>query len=142
MRKIFLLSLVVAFVFTMVAPVQAAPYVEMDSPTVSSGSLTVIDFDKLPGTVTNASGLIMPAGFNNELQFYGKGAKVTTAGATICFSFQGARLGWKGKVYQWTGTKWKALTTTITIGIEDGPVTACAYGYSGTYALLSWYSGN
>ncbi len=142
MKKIFLLGLVVAFAFALVVPVHAAQYIEMDSPTVSSGSISVINFDKLPGTVTNASGLVMPAGFNNELQFYGKGAKVTTTGATICFSFQGARLGWKGKVYQWNGTKWKALTTTITIGSEDGPVTACAYGYSGTYALLAWYSGN
>ena len=101
----------------------------------------------LAGAVKTDSGLIVPFGFPmGERQFGGNALVVSGlsgGSANACFSFPTYRYGWRGGVYEWTGSKWMALPTSIgnPEGKEGAPATACApiYG-NGTFALIISYN--
>ena len=121
----------------------ADPYVPETSTKYTSDVLAVVD---LPGTEVMDSGKILPVGFNHELQFGGKGLEVSglAAGKTVeaCFDFPTHRYSWNGVIKQWNGTKWVALSTTITPSVDGTTSTACTPKVgNGIYSLLIWYYG-
>lgn len=106
----------------------------------------VLSVWQLPGTITLASGMIVPAGFpNNEEQFGGKGIKVSGIpegkSIQICFDFPTYNNSWKGKIYEWDGSKWVAVTTSVLTPAERDPM-ACTYSAgNGVFALIMGYYG-
>ena len=141
--SVFAISLVLmAGSSTVLAEGWANPWV-----TPVSGDLVFTSTAVSPVTLAGAekadSGLIVPVGFpTGERQFGGNALVVSgfSGGtANACFSFPTYRYGWRGGVYEWTGSKWMALPTTIgnPEAKEGAPSTACATIYgSGTYALI------
>jgi hypothetical protein len=108
-------------------------------------SSEVLDPAFLPGTESLASGMLVPVGMNNELQFGGKGIKISGLAAgekvQICFDFPTYRYSWNGKIAMWNGTKWVTVPTTISKG-NDSSASACTVGAgNGYYSLLIWYYG-
>ena len=97
----------------------------------------------LAGAEKTDSGLIVPVGFRTGERQFGGNALVVSGlsggSANACFSFPTYRYGWRGGVYEWTGSKWMPLPTTIgnPEAKEGAPSTACApiYG-NGTFALI------
>jgi hypothetical protein len=145
------ITLILSMLLASFGTVKAAP--SGDDPEVMpvSGDLefttTVLNPSSLPGTVKNAAEVIFPVGFPvGEMQFKGNGILVKgfdSGTARACFSFPTYRYGWVGSVYQWTGSKWSKLTTSITEDVEGSSATACADIHtSGTYALITNYKGN
>ena len=119
------------------------PYVPETSTHYSSD---VVNVANLPGTEVLESGMILPAGFNQELQFGGKGLEISglAAGKSVeaCFDFPTYRYSWNGVIKQWNGTKWVAMPTTITPTADGSTAAACTSKVSnGTYSLLIWYTG-
>ena len=118
-------------------------------PSVKGAGITseVLGQPELPGTAMLKSGEFVPVGFPlGEAQFGGSGLKVSgmtsKTTATLCFSFPSYQFKWTGKIEQWNGTKWVALDTTITSGVDGGATYACTNGAgNGTYALIIWYYG-
>lgn len=102
---------------------------------------------ELPGTLDGPGGLVLPVGFTvGQKQFGGNGLSISglQAGesAKLCFDFPWYNFKWAGGVYQWNGTKWVALGTTVTPGVEGSNTWACAKTTSnGTFALLMGYYG-
>lgn len=102
---------------------------------------------ELPGTLAGPGGLVLPVGFTTgQKQFGGNGLNITglQAGesAKLCFDFPWYNFKWSGGVYQWNGTKWVALGTTVTPGVEGSNTWACAKtSANGTFALLMGYYG-
>ncbi len=108
---------------------------------------TVLTPVLLPGTVDGPGGLVLPVGFTTgQKQFGGNGLSISglQAGesAKLCFDFPWYNFKWAGGVYQWNGTKWVPLGTTVTPGVEGSNTWACAMtSENGTFALLMGYYG-
>jgi hypothetical protein len=104
-----------------------------------SFTANVIKQTALPGTVVKDE-KVLPVGYEDELQFIGNGVEVkdvTNGTENACFNFNLYNYGWTGNVYQWNGSKWSKLTTTVKDGSEGG-ATACAVIHgNGNYALLA-----
>ncbi len=97
------------------------------------------------GTSKTANNLVVPAGFPlGQKQFGGEVALVKDfdgGTARACFSLPNYRYGWDGGIFQWNGTKWAALPSTLTEGKEGGPATVCTTIYgNGTYALITGFA--
>jgi hypothetical protein len=112
--------------------------------TFTAAVLTPVE---LPGTLDGPGGLVLPVGFTvGQKQFGGNGLKVTGLqpgeSAKLCFDFPWYNFKWSGGVYQWNGTKWVALGTTVTPGVDGSNTWACAKtSENGTFALLMGYYG-
>jgi len=141
---IFSLLIVFSFLLTGFMPAQA---VSWSSPTVvaltgdDSFIATTTDPSMLAGVYKGEKGFYLPTGFpEDDYQFGGNAlvlSGVTFGTEKLCFSFPTYNYGWRGSIYQWTGTKWGKLVTIITEGQEGGAAQACATIYgNGTYALL------
>jgi hypothetical protein len=108
----------------------------------------VLNPPSLPGTVNDSADKILPAGFpTDQAQFGGNGIMVSglTGGDTvkICFDFPVYQYSWAGKIYEWNGTKWVAMPTTIVPPTGEGAsATACTpRAGNGTYSLIIGFWG-
>jgi hypothetical protein len=114
---------------------------------VKGGTFTseVVNSAGLPGTESLASGMLVPAGKNDELQFGGNGIKISSlsAGAKvqICFDFPTYQYSWDGKIAMWNGTKWESMPTTITEKDESYTSACTVAAANGYYSLLIWFYG-
>jgi len=110
-------------------------------------SSEILDQWQFPGSETLSSGMFFPVGFHDELQFGGKGIQVSglTGGNTVevCFAFPSSINSWTGKIYEWNGSKWVSITSTLTPATSDVPgATVCSPKVgNGTYSLLVYYYG-
>ncbi len=143
--KFFIVALLIASLFLSAFIIE--PTIVWPDPTVAAISgdtdfvASVTDPLKLSGTYKNDVGTPVPTGFPaGEIQFGGNGLvlkDVTSGSQSLCFSFPTYRYGWRGSIYQWNGSKWVKLATTITERNEGAPALACTTVYgNGTYALL------
>jgi hypothetical protein len=153
----FVIGCISALTFTNVSAMGGSFYKKTEVPTITWAdpyvpetsvqySSSVLGVETLPGTEVLDSGKILPAGFNHEMQFGGKGLEISgrAAGKSVeaCFDFPTYRYSWNGVIKQWNGTKWVALPTTITPTADGSTATACTPKVSnGTYSLLIWYYG-
>lgn len=106
---------------------------------------TVVLPSSLDGAVASGESKVYPFGYTDgSMQFVGKAvviSGVSGGSESVCFSFDDYNYGWRGSVYEWTGSTWQSISTTLIEG-EDGTATrACATVFgNGTYALLAYYS--
>jgi hypothetical protein len=105
---------------------------------------TTVEPEALAGIQTVADA-VYPAGFvAKEVQFIGNAVTITGHSygeAKACFTFPTSRQGWVGNVYQWDGTTWHKLTTSLVPAGEGAP-SACASFYgNGDLALIGAYTG-
>lgn len=161
MKRFCLLLLSLCLIFSLVplntasaitAPVPVNPPSTWGPPVITpltgDKDFTVKSLDPISlafGTVKTGNDLVVPAGFPlGEKQFGGDVAQVTDfdAGtARACFSLPTYRYGWKGGIFQWDGSRWKSIPSTLTEGIEGGAATVCAtINGNGTYALIIGFS--
>jgi hypothetical protein len=122
-----------------------------DPVATANGSATfssvVLDISALPGTVTSDSDKVLPAGFTEGFaQFNGSGIVISGLASTkdtvnISFEFPTYRYGWRGSIYQWDGSTWVKVPTTIVLATDSNPMyyaVASKVG-NGTYALIVGY---
>ena len=138
------LLLAVAVVLPVQAKASSNEIVVSSDPVVvgQSGDMTftatVLAQEDIPGSVVKDQ-KFLPKGLENLLQFNGKGVEVKGVSygtENACFNFDLYNYGWTGNVYQWNGSKWSKLATTVKDSGE-GVVTACAVIHgNGVYALL------
>jgi hypothetical protein len=110
-------------------------------------SSTVIDTAYLPGVVNDDGVMIMPVGFTSGTgQFSGQGIAISgleASGGTVnvCFSFPTYQYGWSGSIYQWSGSEWTAVTTSMVAPTGENSIySACSSNVgNGTYALIVGY---
>lgn len=115
----------------------------------SSYSSTVIEPASLPGIVDDDAGMILPVGFTSDSgQIGGNGIQISglathTDTVDVCFSFPTYRYGWTGSIYEWSGSAWVKVPTTLVAPTgENTTYFACASKVSnGTYALIIGYDG-
>lgn len=109
----------------------------------------IIGTAKLPGIVDNDTSIILPVGFASDSgQFGGSGIVISGLAArtdtvNLTFSFPTYRYGWTGSIYQWSGSAWVKVLTTIVAPTGENSMyyaTASHVG-NGTYALIMGYEG-
>lgn len=109
----------------------------------------VLNTAKLPGIVDDDASMILPIGFNSTSgQFGGKGIVISglatrTDTVNLTFSFPTYRYGWTGAIYQWSGSTWVKLPTSIVAPTGENSMyyaTTSNVG-NGTYALIMGYKG-
>jgi len=135
----------------LIVPTGAAQAASWPDPVVTSlngdsdFTATMVDPISLSfGTAVTDKGLVVPSGFpSGEKQFAGKAVTIKgleSGKASLCFSFPTYRYGWRGNVYQWDGTAWSMISSSLTEGIEGGAATVCAtISTDGTYAFIIGY---
>jgi hypothetical protein len=110
---------------------------------------TILDTASLPGIVDDDASMILPVGFTTDSgQFGGNGIVITglathTDTVSLTFSFPTYRYGWTGSIYQWSGSAWVKVATTIVAPTGENSMyyaTASGLG-NGTYALIMGYEG-
>lgn len=107
--------------------------------------VTVVTPSTLPGAVVAPEQPVYPVGHTDgSLQFSGKALILSGfdgGSVSVCFPFADYDFGWRGSIYQWTGSSWQALSTTFTQGEEGAATKGCTVVYgNGTYALLAYFS--
>lgn len=148
---IIICALIGVFCSTLVgySPVNAESGSTGPSVTPLSGDtsfvLRMIAPEKLAGAYLGPRGYYLPIGFpQGEKQFSGKALEISGINLgtqKTCFPFANYPYGWRGSIYQWNGSSWLLLETTMTAGIEGNPAQACATTYGdGVYALIAGYS--
>ena len=129
----------------------AANSVTWDNPTATSTRAgakitgTILDLWQLPGTEVSGDGMYLPANFNGDAQFGGKGIQLSDLSegntATLCFPFPVYNNSWAGKIYKWNDPNWTSISTSILTN-ANGSTSACTYrAGSGTYSLLISFYG-
>jgi hypothetical protein len=149
MKKIVLALLSITLVMSfLLAPAGIAQAVDWADPVVTplsgSSDFTTKLIDPIAlqfGIAKTARGLTVPAGFPlGDKQFGGKAVIIKgleSGKASLCFSFPSYRYGWTGGIYQWNGSAWVVIPSTITEGIEGSPASVCTtITGDGTYALI------
>jgi hypothetical protein len=102
---------------------------------------------QLPGTQTLKTGQYVPVGFPiGEAQFGGNGLQVSDLPdgrlVTLCFDFPVYANSWHGTIYEWSGTKWVAMPTTLIQATDSTPAYACTFtAGNGIYALIIGFYG-
>ncbi len=152
MKKVVLALLSITLVVSLLlVPASSAQAVTWDDPVVTSikgdgdFTVTMIDPFTLPfGTVKTNQGLVVPVSpVPGEQQFASKAVVIKgieSGEASICYSLPTYRYGWRGGIYQWNGSAWITLPSTLTEGTEGGAATICStLTADGTYAFLINY---
>jgi len=153
MKKIVLgllsITLVLSLVLTPAGAAQATAWADpVVTPLKGDSDFTVNVIDPITlqyGITQTSRGLTVPSGFlTGEKQFGGNAVTIKgleNGTASVCFSFPSYRYGWKGDTYQWNGTTWVLMPSTVTEGVEGGAATVCTtISGDGTYALLIGYT--
>jgi len=100
----------------------------------------------LPGTINDGATMILPTGFDGFAQFGGNGIEISGLSAAqtvnLSFAFPTYQYGWSGSIYQWDGSKWVALTTTVVAPTGENSLYYVTTNkvHNGTYALLIHYT--
>lgn len=152
MKKVMLallsFTLVVSF---LLVPASSAQAVTWNDPIVTplSGNadftVNLTDPFSLPfGTLKTEESLIVPSGFvPGELQFASKAVIVKDlegSKASICYFLPTYRYGWNGGIYQWNGSAWSDLPSTLTETKQGGATICSTLTADGTYAFLIYFS--
>jgi hypothetical protein len=99
----------------------------------------------LAGAFIGNGGYPLPVGFNEGDRQFGGDAliikNVSFGTELACFAFPTYSAGWRGAIYQWTGSAWNALATSFIDASDGSGVLGCATIFgNGTYALLVYFS--
>lgn len=153
MKKTVLALLSTVLVFSLLlAPISEVDAGGWDDPVViplsGDKDFTVKSVDPITlslGTAKTENGLTVPSGFPpGEMQFGGNALIIEgleSGKVTACFSFPTHRYGWEGGIYQWKGSRWSVMPSTLTKGVEGAATNICAtINGDGTYALLTVFA--
>jgi hypothetical protein len=110
----------------------------------SNYTLNSIDLSTFAGAYQTKNGDYQPTGFaKNETKFENGAFSISGipfGTQTTCVNLANYAAGWRGSIYQWNGSKWGKLATTIVEGKDGEPVKACATTYgNGIYALIVYF---
>lgn len=141
-------TLVVSF---LLVPASSAQAMTWDDPVVtplngnSDFTITMTNpFSLSFGTTQTEKGLIVPSGFvPGEMQFASKAVIVKGlegGKASICYPHPTYRYGWNGGIYQWNGSTWSALSSSLTENEESNATICATITADGTYAFLIFYA--
>ena len=152
MIVVVVLSLGFVQAFAMPSPSMASSSANLNdpmvtiSPVASAGKVQLVEQSALPGT-NEKGGMFFPKGFTDgQAQFSGMGVKISGLKngetAKVSFDFRFSNFDWRGYVYQWNGSRWVKLATTVSGGGEAVTTWANASNLgNGTYALIIFNYG-
>lgn len=147
--SVLLASVGSAFASTTASPVDVWTDPVATANNNAAFSSEIVDTASLPGIVDDDAGMILPVGLIADSgQFGGSGIVISglanrTDTVNLTFSFPTYRYGWTGSIYQWSGSAWVKLPTTIVAPTGENSMyyaTTSRVG-NGTYALIMGYEG-